>query len=70
MMLYKKISILAFVCLLPFATISLAGVQDPEFREKKSDAAWEANLRYQNFQDRPIIEGRDLTPDELEVLTF
>ena len=66
MMLYKKISILALVCLLPFATISLAGVQDPEFREKKSDAAWEANLRYQNFQDRPIIEGADQNILELK----
>ena len=55
MKLHNKIRLLAFVFLLPLTAISFAGVQDPEHRQKKSDQAWEKNLRHQNFQDRPII---------------
>lgn len=66
MKLYNKIRLLAFFWLLSLTTVSLAGVQDPEYRQKKSDAAWEANLRHQNFQDRPIIEGADQNILELK----
>jgi sulfur-oxidizing protein SoxY len=51
---------------LPFATISFAGVQDPQHRQNRSDAAWEANIRHQNFQERPIIEGAEQNILELK----
>ena len=66
MKLHHKISTLTFICLLPLATISFAGVQDPQHRQNRSDAAWEANIRHQNFQERPIIEGADQNILELK----
>lgn len=66
MKLHNKISVLAFICLLPFATMSFAGVQDPQHRQNRSDEVWEANLRHQNFQERPIIEGADQNIIELK----
>jgi sulfur-oxidizing protein SoxY len=66
MKLHNKISLLTFFCLLPFATISFAGVQDPQHRQNRSDAAWEANIRHQNFQERPIIEGAEQNILELK----
>lgn len=38
----------------PFAR---ADVAPSDYRQNLSDKAWEQNLRQQNFQDRPIIEG-------------
>ncbi len=37
--------------------IVVADVAPADFRQKQSDAAWEANIRQQHFQDREIIEG-------------
>ncbi|MGB1801166.1 MAG: quinoprotein dehydrogenase-associated SoxYZ-like carrier [Gammaproteobacteria bacterium] len=51
---------------LPLATMSFAGVQDPQHRQNRSDAAWEANIRHQNFQERPIIEGAEQNILELK----
>lgn len=66
MKLHNKISALTFICLLPFATMCFAGVQDPQHRQNRSDAVWEANLRHQNFQERLIIEGADQNIIELK----
>ncbi len=61
----NKISVLA-VILCAFTTNGLAGVQDPNHRQNVSDKAWEENLRHQNFQERPIIEGAEQNIIELK----
>lgn len=61
----NNISILT-VILCVFTANSLAGVQDPNHRQNVSDKAWEENLRHQNFQERPIIEGADQNILELK----
>ncbi|MEM7027709.1 MAG: quinoprotein dehydrogenase-associated SoxYZ-like carrier, partial [Pseudomonadota bacterium] len=54
--LSKSLFLLAFI-MMPI--IALADVAPADMRQKKSDKAWEENLRTQNFQDRDIIEGVD-----------
>ncbi len=46
-----------FIVFLAITGVVFAGVAPEDFREKKSDEAWEKNLRKQNFQDRKIIIG-------------
>ena len=65
MKLHNKISVLTFF-LFAFVSVSFAGVQDANHRQNISDEAWEKNLRHQNFQDRPIIEGADQNVIELK----
>lgn len=65
MKLHNKISVIT-VFLFAFVASSFAGVQDPNHRQNISDEAWEKNLRQQNFQDRPIIEGADQNVLELK----
>lgn len=66
MKLFNRNNILLFFFLVQLAGLSYAGVQDPEHRQKISDKAWEENLRHQNFQDRPIIEGAEQNILELK----
>jgi len=44
---------------LMLGSIAQADVAPADFRQKRSDQAWEENLRKQNFQDREIIEGAE-----------
>ncbi len=48
-----------FIVFLVMTGVVFAGVAPEDFREKKSDEAWEKNLRKQNFQDREIIKGAE-----------
>jgi sulfur-oxidizing protein SoxY len=57
---------LAVIVFLQFSSMSYAGVQDADHRLNKSDEAWEANLRKQNFQERSIIEGAEQNLIELK----
>ena len=66
MKLNNLISMLAFFSAVSFTTLSFAGVQDSNHRQNISDEAWEKNLRHQNFQDRPILEGADQNILELK----
>jgi sulfur-oxidizing protein SoxY len=45
------------ILLIQFSPVVIADVLPADHRHKLSDAAWEKNLRSQNFQDREIIEG-------------
>jgi len=57
--------LLASLLLAVFTLTATADVAPPDFRQKKSDKAWEENIRKQNFQDREFIEGTN--QDLLEV---
>jgi sulfur-oxidizing protein SoxY len=59
-------NILAFTGMMLCSSVSFADVQDPMHRQNVSDSAWEKNLRHQNFQDRPILEGAEQNILELK----
>lgn len=65
----KNTNIISALCvfmLMQVSSLAQAGVQDPDHRLNVSDKAWEKNLRKQNFQDRPIIEGTEQDIFELK----
>ena len=66
-MCYSKIKLTLLLTIgLMLSSTVLADVMPSDYRQKLSDQVWETNLRSQNFQDRPIIEGAEQTLLEIK----